>query len=60
MSIRTTPNVILVLVVNVAPGGGTELQTSQFRSTIWLLPLPVKSVEPEYHTFPFVNDWIAS
>jgi hypothetical protein len=46
VSMRTTPKVILVLIVKVAPGGGVDVHTTQFRSTIWLRPLPVSQLSP--------------
>ena len=51
---------MVVMAVNAAPGAGVELQTVQLRSTICARPLPVRSVEPLYHTASWVNDWMES
>src|SRR3954452_9499232 len=60
MSFLTTPKLIFVLSVKLAPGAGVELQTTQFLSSICIRPLPVRSVEPLYQTESLVSDWIAS
>ena len=60
MPFFTTPKSTFVLVVKVPPGGGVELHTTQFRSSICIRPWPVRSVELLYQAASLVSDWIAS
>lgn len=60
MSTRTTPKLIAVSLVNVAPGAGVDVHTCQLRSSTWFRPRPVRSVELVKNTSSLVSAWMAS